>query len=115
MNETLANLAHEVEAALALDDALADRVQEALTDATGAGIERAALDRTDDVLALVSECRTGWSVSMEGVARQPNGHWTCALRQSASRDDDEYLGVGRGPTLPHALLAALLKALAYTG
>ena len=115
MNESLAALADDVEAAIVFDDALYDRVLADLTFLAPSGpLDRETLDSTDAVLALIAACRPGWSVTMEGVARVPNGHWACALRRSASRDDDEYLGTGRGPTLPHALLAALLKALAYT-
>ena len=52
---------------------------------------------------------------MKGKAWMPNGHWTCSLRKTSSRDNDEYVGVGRGPTLPHALLAALFRVLGVKG
>ena len=114
MDKSLADLALEVEAALSLRDDLADHAITAINKASGGkSIERAALDSTDEVLALIYAIRPGWSVSMKGVARLPNGHWRCTLRRSQERDNDEYLGVGRGPTLSHALLAALLKALAF--
>lgn len=114
MNKELTDLAMEVESALTLEDELANRVIAAISSvAAGRKIERHSMDSTDDVLALIYLIRPGWSVSMKGVARLPNGHWRCTLRRSESRDNDEYLGVGRGPTLPHALLAALLKALAF--
>ena len=113
MDKRLADLALEVEAALTLEGDLADQAIAALnTAAAGAVIERSDLDSTDKVLSLIYAIRPGWSVSMRGTAHLPNGHWRCTLRRSDRRDNDEYLGVGRGPTLPHSLLAALLKALA---
>lgn len=114
MDKGLADLAMEVEAALTLDEAIAGRAMAELRKiAGGHAIERGDLESTDKVLALIYAVRPGWSVSMRGVARLPNGHWRCTLRRSDTRDNDEYLGVGRGPTLPHSLLAALLKALAF--
>ena len=97
-----------------LGDELADRaISEINKAAGGQHIAHSDLDSTDKVLAIIYAIRPGWSVSMKGVARLPNGHWRCTLRRSDMRDNDEYLGVGRGPTLSHALLAALLKALAF--
>lgn len=114
MDRDLAGLAKEVEAALSLGDELAGRVARALEAASKGGpVSRADLDSTDRILGLIYEIRPGWAVSMKGVAALPNGHWRCSLRRSDSRDNDEYLGIGRGPTLPHSLLAALLLVMAY--
>ena len=115
MNMELATLAEDVEAALILDAELADRVLSMIKGlSTNLDMKHADLDSTDQVLALIYAARPGWSVSIKGAATLPNGHWRCTLRKSASRDNDEYLGIGRGPTLPHSLLAALIKALSFS-
>ncbi len=116
MDKGLALLAEEVEASLDLDDALATRALEAVnTHLGGAKMERKDIDSTDKVLGAIYAARPGWSVSIRGKMSHPNGHWRCTLRRSLGRDNDEYIGVGRGPTLPHSLLAALLKALSVAG
>ncbi len=114
MDLELAALAEDVEAALTLQEHLADRVISRLSGRTDMTLQRLDLDSTDRVLELIYEIKPGWSVSVRGTARQPNGHWRCTLRQSSTKDNDEYLGVARGPTLPHALLASLLKALSFS-
>lgn len=115
MDMGLAALAEDVEAALVLETELADKVLAVINGLTGnPKVERADLDSTDAVLSLIYKVRPGWSVSIRGNATLPNGHWRCTLRKSSSRDNDEYLGIGRGPTLPHSLLASLLKALSFT-
>ncbi|SHG88861.1 hypothetical protein [Marivita hallyeonensis] len=115
MDMELAALAEDVEAALVLEDDLADRALKVINGmASDLGIARADLDSTDSVLGVIYKVRPGWSVSIRGNATMPNGHWRCTLRKSSSRDNDEYLGIGRGPTLPHSLLAALLKAMSFT-
>ena len=114
MNKELAALAEDVEAALVMEDDLAERVLSIINNLSGGfKIKRADLDSTDQVLSLIYAVRPGWNVSIKGNATKPNGHWRCTLRKSASRDNDEYLGVGRGPTLPHSLLASLIKALSF--
>ena len=116
--KTLLELADRIEAALTLEDALG---QEVLTElgalAAGQAKDLASgdLDSTDRILALVYEALPGWTVSVKGKAWRPNGHWTCSLRKTSSRDSDEYLGLGRAPTLPHALLAALLRVIGQQG
>lgn len=115
MNKELVALAEDVEAALTLEPQLADRVLSVIN-ALGLNLDmnREDLDSTDQVMALIYAARPGWSVSIKGKVNLPNGHWRCTLRQSTSRDNDEYLGVGRGPTLPHSLLAALIKAMSFS-
>lgn len=113
MDKKLAALAEEVEAALVIEDELAGRVIDAIEALTDRKVERKALDSTDMVLDLILTLRPGWSVNIRGLANKPNGHWRCTLRQSSHRDNDEYIGIGRGPTLPHALLASVLKAFSF--
>ena len=114
MNKELAALAEDVEAALTLENDLADRVISVVSGKANMTVERSDLDSTDRVLDLIYAIKPGWSITVRGNARQPNGHWRCTLRRSSSRDNDEYVGVARGPTLSHALLASLLKALSYS-
>lgn len=114
MDKGLALLAEHVEASLALDDALAERAMSAVNALLGdEKLKRADLESTDKVLEAIYAIRPGWSVSIRGTMSHPNGHWRCTLRQSLGRDNDDYLGVGRGPTLQHSLLAALLKAMSF--
>jgi len=114
MNATLTSVATSLEAALTVDETLAAQAVAAINAQSPAvPATPDTLDSVDQVLALIHEFRPGWSLVIHGTASQPNGHWRCTLRRSSRRDEDEYLGVGRGPTLPHALLAALLKVLAF--
>jgi len=111
-------LADAIEAALAIDDDLARQAIEAIgkIDAPHAdAFVGSDLDSTDRILGLVYHTLPGWTVTVKGKAWQPNGHWSCSLRQTTSRDSDEYVGIGRGPTLPHSLLAALFRVLAQRG
>lgn len=110
MNTDLLGLAEEIEAALELDAALTKKATAAL--ASFSKLSDADLESTDDVISLVYDIHPGWHMSMKGTATTPNGHWHCTLRKSDVRDNDEFIGVGNGPTLSHALLAALLKAMA---
>jgi len=114
MNMELAALAEEMESALVLEDDLVRRVISLLNSLSSElSLDRADLDSTDKILSVIHTVRPGWNITMKGNATMPNGHWRCTLRQSSSRDNDEYLGIGRGPTLPHSLLASLLKALSF--
>ena len=67
---------------------------------------------TDEVLHLVDQILPDWTISMTGKAREPNGHWTCTLRESSWRDSDSMIGIGRAPEPHRALLAAMLRVMA---
>jgi hypothetical protein len=114
MDQKLADLSQEVEAALVLGDDLAERARKALGAAGCTSAGEIDLDSTDQVLAAIRDILPGWNIHMKGTASLPNGHWVCSLRQSDIRDNDPFVGTGNGPTLSHALLAALLKALAQS-
>ena len=110
----LLELADRIEAALKVDDALVEDILGAIGEVdAGAGAQGKVynLDSTDELLTLVHLVLPGWTVSLKGKAWQPNGHWVCSLRKTSSKDSDEFIGVGRAPTLPHALLGALLRVL----
>lgn len=115
MDRKLADLADEVEAALHLDTELAKRAVAAINATPqNMAISASDLDSTDKILSLIYAVKPGWSVSTRGKASIPNGHWRCSLRQSTSRDNDELVGIGRGPTLPHSLLGALLRVMSFS-
>lgn len=109
-NKNFLVLADKIEAALDVEEGLKTEILGAMHEMGMTGdIAQPDLDSTDDLLAIVNIVLPGWTVSVKGKAWQPNGHWTCSLRKTSSRDSDEFIGVGRAPTLPHALLAALLR------
>ena len=114
MNEELAKLAHEIESAFELSDSLANRTKSALEGKIPSTPAMSDFDSTDAVLKLVHDCLPGWAIHIRGTATSPNGHWHCSLRRSDIRDNDPYVGIGQGPTLPHALLAAVVGALAQS-
>jgi len=117
-DQTFYELADAIEAALAIDDDLARRAIGAVAKIDAAHVDAfvgSDLDSTDRILGLIYHVLPGWTVSVKGKAWQPNGHWSCSLRQTTSRDSDEYVGIGRGPTLPHSLLAALFRVLGQRG
>jgi hypothetical protein len=62
------------------------------------------------MLEVVSAVFPGWTIALRGKAALPDGSWTCSLRESGVRDDDDVIGIGkaRSPTL--ALAAAALLA-----
>lgn len=113
MDKKLAELAEDLEAALVIDDELAERVLEKVEQLSQRKLQRTDLESTDLILDLIYSLKPGWSMNIRGSATKPNGHWHCTLRRSATRDNDEYMGVARGPTLPHALLACMLKARSF--
>lgn len=110
-------LAKRVEAAEALDGALAGAVEAALRatfpDQAAAGQIPDGLARSSDLLeALVLAALPGWYFSIHGRARA-HGPWTCTLRRSDVDDDDEILGTGEACRLSLAMVAAILRVAAY--
>jgi hypothetical protein len=113
-HDDLAGLADGIESASAGDPdtvrAMLAGLKAAFADHAAAGsIDAAVLVSADAALALIRQVLPGWTVSLKGKAHLPDGHWTCTLRESSARDDDELLGVGKGRTLPLAMTAALLR------
>ena len=64
---------------------------------------------SDAALHLVDLSCPGWTIQLHGKALEPDGHWRCTLRETSSRDNDAFIGVGTGPTVGHAVLIALLR------
>jgi hypothetical protein len=104
-------LGEAIEAASAVEGALAARAAEALA-AAGVPVPD-GFGGVDAVLAVVDRALPGWSITLEGTASAGNGHWTCTLRRSRERDNDEVIGIGRGAHLAPALLGALVKVVAF--
>ncbi|MGB8812063.1 MAG: hypothetical protein WCC57_02660 [Paracoccaceae bacterium] len=71
------------------------------------------LSSTDQMLHLIDAIAPGWSIRVKGKAFEPDGHWSCSLRSSETRDEDEFIGHAKGPHLSLTLVAALLRVLAY--
>lgn len=65
------------------------------------------------MLRLIVAVLPGWSIHLSGKAFENEGHWTCTLRQSSGRDNDAFVGIGRGRVALGALLAALLRTGAF--
>jgi hypothetical protein len=109
--DQLQELAERIEAASGPDVDLAVAALKAMRDAlpeAASEVRPGVVESADMALHLVVRMLPGWSVALEGIAREP-GHWTCTLRPSGARDDEEVIGIGRATTPPLALIAALLR------
>ncbi len=114
-NDRLEALAERVEGAPGPDVGLAIETLTGLRTAlpeSSSDLRAGVVESTDLALQLVTRKLPNWSIALDGTAREPDGHWTCTLRPSGVRDDEEVIGLGRGPTAPLALLVALLRVLA---
>lgn len=74
--------------------------------------EQALLQSTDAALRAIDATIPGWEISVRGLASEPDGHWTCSLREASVTDDDAVIGLGRSPVLANSLIAALLRIAA---
>jgi hypothetical protein len=70
-----------------------------------------ALCSTDGALAVLAEALPSWSVHITGHSATVSGRWTCTIRETGVRDDDELIGVGKAATLAAAVAAAMLKII----
>ncbi len=113
---TLRGIAEAIEqtCAVADPDAVLAAIRPKLPEGDRAKASVETFASTDEVLLLVDHVFPGWSITISGVASEKDGHWTCVLRSSAARDNDPFVGIGKCGTLPLAVLAAFLKALAFT-
>jgi hypothetical protein len=75
------------------------------------GSKEATLGSTDALLCLMAEALPSWSVHISGQSATIDGRWTCTIRETGVRDDDEVIGVGKGESLPRAVAAAMLKTI----
>lgn len=64
----------------------------------------------DHALGLIVQTLPGWGIKLDGRAVM-GGPWSCTLRDTGLRDDDEVIGIGQAATAPLALLTALLQVL----
>ena len=67
------------------------------------------LGSTDGVLGLIAAALPSWSLHIKGASVTAHGRWTCTIRETGVRDDDELIGVGKADSMANALLSALLK------
>ncbi len=79
------------------------------------GARAVALGSTDAALGLLAEALPSWSVHITGHSATAVGRWTCTIRETGVRDDDELIGVGKADTLPNAVTVALLKIIELRG
>jgi hypothetical protein len=110
-------LAGRVESAEEASTALVSEVAEALAAAYPRAASRAVpdaalLSSTNAALRLVDGAVPAWEISLRGVALEPHGHWHCTLRETSATDDDAVIGFGEAPSLPCAMIAALLRIAA---
>jgi len=115
METDIENLALEIEASGGvIDDGQAKRVCK-LFEAANPDIKAKPEDlaSTEMALHLTDLIVPGWTIQLRGKAIEPDGHWSCTLRSSGSRDSDEYIGRGQAPTLTSAILAATLRVIAF--
>lgn len=75
------------------------------------GADAGAAGSSDDILSAIASTMPSWSVHISGHSGSIRGRWTCTIRETGVRDDDELIGVGRAATLQTALLAAFLRVI----
>lgn len=110
LNELADRIETVVREDAAADDEVANALSVAFRNAAAARTTRSGLLRsTDAALHAVDATVPGWEISIRGIAREPDGHWTCTLRETSATDEDAVIGIGRSPALPCALIAALLR------
>lgn len=94
-------------------DGIARALQFILPDslANEAGLaEKAAT--ADGALHLVACAYPNWAVEVQGTANEENGSWKCSLRNGGVADNDAVIGIGHGPALSQAMLAAVFRLTA---
>lgn len=64
----------------------------------------------DKALDLIGQSLPSWGVSIDGTAAM-GSTWTCTLRDTGLRDDDEVIGIGTAAAPPLAMILALLQVL----
>jgi hypothetical protein len=105
-------LSERIEGSSALDLDLAVATLKGLRTAlprASSDLRPGTVDSTDAALHLVTRTLPNWSIALTGTASEPDGRWTCTLRPSGARDDEEVIGIGKAPTAALALIAALLR------
>jgi hypothetical protein len=114
MDAKLADILDRLEMAEGHDDAVLQATLEFLGDIKFApglteSVTPESINTSDAAIHLIDVVAPGWSIHIAGRAQERDGHWRCTLRRSSSRDNDEFIGIGKGKVLLHALLAALLR------
>ncbi|MDA5092840.1 hypothetical protein O2N63_01920 [Aliiroseovarius sp. KMU-50] len=109
-------LAERIEIADTFDAAWSHAVVKVLLDYTIAdGLMQKPGERlsVEETIQLIDKLVPGWTIHITGTALEPDGHWQCHLRRSDTRDNDEFVGHGKGKHLQNALVVALLHTIDY--
>ncbi len=118
--ERLNALAERVERAEEASTALAEEVATVISAAFPEAASRiipdaALLSSTDAAIRVLDGALPAWDIAIKGMALEPNGHWHCTLRRTSASSDDAFMGIGEAPSLPRALIAAVLRVGAQSG
>lgn len=112
------DLAMRIETASTLDQDLRGAALHGLraafpTEATAGHVPDEVTLSSDAVVEMVIHALPGWHFNIHGRARHSPGSWSCSLRRSDVLDDDEVLGTGEARSLHQAVLAAVLRVVAW--
>lgn len=66
----------------------------------------------DGALHLTAVAYPNWVVELQGMANEAQGSWRCSLRDGGTADNDAAIGIGHGPALSQAILAAVFRLTA---
>jgi hypothetical protein len=111
---------HRLAATLEMDDAIGGEDAARLARAIGEAFPGRSLPQlpraevhgsTDALLDLVAGALPSWSLHLSGASATVHGRWTCTIRETGVRDDDELIGVGKAASPARAIAAALLKVI----
>ncbi|HSF63290.1 MAG TPA: hypothetical protein VLA78_02810 [Paracoccaceae bacterium] len=112
-HSAITTLARSIETGSADQPAFVKSVMEGLQAiCPGTPIDASILTSTEAALDLACAAYPAWRIDLQGRASAQAGGWTCTIRENGTRDDDEVIGIGRGATIPLALIAAILLAAA---
>jgi hypothetical protein len=116
LNALAARVEQAEEASTALVEEVATVVGAAFPEAAARIVADAALlSSTDAAIRVVDGALPAWDIALKGMALEPDGHWHCTLRRKTASGDEAFLGIGEAPSLPRALIAALLRVGAQRG
>ncbi len=111
-HDHLEAMADTIESAAGVDVDLAITALTALRTAlphASSDLRAGVVDLADMAVHLVSRALPNWSIALEATAQERDGRWTCTLRPSGARDDEEVIGIGRAPTPALAVIVAFLR------
>ncbi len=110
----LTALKDRLEAAAALDEALAADVVAMIGDGLAGKLDAAdalagLLGSAESALRVIGHLHPGWAVSLDGHASpRDNAKWRCKLSETQGPDDDQIVGIGNAGSMQLAMLSALV-------